>query len=104
MLTLSEISKLTKISENYLKQLAAALEKKGILKGKKGPNGGYIILNDKVSLMDLIEIFSGGVQLAPCIGEQYKCELINSCRAHGTWLKLNTQISELFKNITLKDF
>ena len=103
-LTLKDASKKTLISENYLKQLAATLEKYGVIKGKKGPNGGYIILSENITLMELVDIFSGGVQLAPCIDENYKCELISVCPARNAWQNLNDEISELFGKIRLKDF
>ncbi len=103
-LTLKDASKKTLISENYLKQLAATLEKKGVIKGKKGPNGGYVILSENISLMELVEIFSGGVQLAPCIDENYQCKLVDVCKARRAWHNLNDEIGKLFSKVKLKDF
>ncbi len=104
IITLQEASNRTHISENYLKQLASTLEKNGILKGKKGPNGGYIVTNYNISLKDLVDIFSDGVHLAPCIDENYKCELIENCPTKNMWHNLNKEINKLFGNIKLKDF
>lgn len=103
-LTLSQASKKTKISEGYLKQLASVLEKNNIIKGKKGPKGGYLIANPDVSLKELVDIFSGGVQLAPCIDENYRCSIVDTCPATDMWHNLNDNINKLFYDIKLKGF
>ncbi|AEA33363.1 RrF2 family transcriptional regulator [Hippea maritima] len=103
-ITLREVSEKTHISENYLKQLAAKLEKEKVIKGKKGPNGGYTILNPDFTLKELIDIFTGGVKLAPCMDDDYRCELMDICKARDIWSQLNKDIDKLFLSVKLKDF
>ena len=103
-ITLKEVSKKTHISENYLKQLAAKLEKENVIKGKKGPNGGYTILNPDFTLKELIDIFTGGVKLAPCMDDNYTCELMRICKARNVWAQLNKDINNLFSSIKLSEF
>lgn len=102
--SLKTISDTTKISENYLKQLAAKLEKHGIVEGKKGPHGGYKILKNDVSLKELIDIFTQGIKLAPCTQEGFVCALIENCPSTKMWQEANKTIETLFENIKLENF
>ncbi|MGC8501799.1 RrF2 family transcriptional regulator [Desulfurella sp.] len=103
-LSLKNISQTTKISENYLKQLAAKLEKHGIVEGKKGPHGGYRILKTNVSLKDLIDIFTEGIKLAPCVQDGFVCTLIQNCPSTNMWQETNKAIEKLFEDIKLENF
>ncbi len=102
--SLKVISESTKISENYLKQLAAKLEKHGIVKGKKGPHGGYRILKTDTSLKELIDIFTEGIKLAPCTQDNFVCTLIENCPSTKMWQETNKAIEKLFENIKLENF
>ncbi len=103
-LSLKNVSQTTKISENYLKQLAAKLEKHGIVEGKKGPHGGYKILKTNVSLKDLIDIFTEGIKLAPCTQDGFVCALIDNCPSTKMWQEANKTIEKLFESIKLENF
>ncbi len=103
-ITLKEVSEKTHISEGYLKQLAAVLEKEGVIKGRKGPNGGYSIANPDFTLKELIDVFTGGVKLAPCVDSEYRCELSESCKAKDVWSELSSSINSMFSAIKLRDF
>lgn len=103
-ISLKNVAERTKISENYLKQLASKLEKNGIVKGKKGPKGGYSILNTEISLKDLIDIFTEGIKLAPCTQDGFVCALLENCPSTKMWQKTNKTIENLFKEIKLNDF
>jgi len=103
-ITLKEVSEKTHISEGYLKQLASVLEKRGVIKGRKGPNGGYTIANSDFTLKELVDIFTGGVKLAPCVDKEYRCELSKSCKARDIWSELSNSINSMFSSIKLRDF
>jgi Rrf2 family protein len=103
-ISLKKISETTKISENYLKQLAATLEKHAIVEGKKGPHGGYKILKTDVSLKDLIDIFTEGIKLAPCTQGGFVCTLIENCPSTKMWQETNKAIEKLFEDIKLENF
>jgi len=103
-ISLKKISQTTKISENYLKQLAATLEKHGIVDGKKGPHGGYKILKTDISLKDLIDIFTEGIKLAPCVQDGFVCTLIENCPSTKMWQETNKAIEKLFEGIKLENF
>lgn len=103
-ISLKKISQTTKISENYLKQLAATLEKHAIVEGKKGPHGGYKILKTDVSLKNLIDIFTEGIKLAPCTQGGFVCTLIENCPSTKMWQETNKAIEKLFEDIKLENF
>jgi len=78
----------------------------GILKAEQGAHGGYQILKDlsKITLLDIAEMISGPIKIVNCFHDSYvHCELTPYCNVIGPMLNLNTKISELFKNITIRE-
>ena len=53
--TLAEISENQNISLSYLEQLFASLRAKGLVRGVRGPGGGYFLARDagKISIADV---------------------------------------------------
>jgi Rrf2 family iron-sulfur cluster assembly transcriptional regulator len=54
--TLHEIARQQNISLSYLEQLFASLRKNGLVKGRRGPGGGYTLARspDQISIADII--------------------------------------------------
>jgi len=60
---LKDISKKTKIPQNYLEQIFIELKKANLIKSIRGARGGYIIANDKSEILikDVIIVLDGQV-------------------------------------------
>ncbi len=102
--TLTDIATRQTISLSYLEQLFARLRRAGIVKGVRGPGGGYR-LNMKTSdinIADIITAVDEQIDSTRCGGEA-NCQKHQACLTHDLWMGLSDQIRTYLKGITLAE-
>ncbi|MGD1984703.1 MAG: Rrf2 family transcriptional regulator [Chromatiaceae bacterium] len=102
--TLADISENQGISLSYLEQLFAALRSKGLVRGVRGPGGGYYLgrESDEISIADVICAVDEWVEFTRCKGKKTVYEGQRSL-THGLWDDLSEQIFVFLTDITLDD-
>lgn len=102
--TLADISENQGISLSYLEQLFAALRGKGLVRGVRGPGGGYYLgrASDEISIADIICAVDEWVEFTRCKGKQ-NCHDGQRCLTHSLWDDLSQQIFIFLSDITLAD-
>jgi Rrf2 family iron-sulfur cluster assembly transcriptional regulator len=102
--TLADISENQGISLSYLEQLFAALRGKGLVRGVRGPGGGYYLgrASDEISIADIICAVDEWVEFTRCKGKQ-NCHDGQRCLTHSLWDDLSQQIFIFLTDITLAD-
>jgi len=102
--TLAEISENQGISLSYLEQLFAALRSKGLVRGVRGPGGGYYLgrESDEVSIADIICAVDEWVEFTRCKGKE-NCHSGQRCLTHSLWDDLSQQIFIFLSDITLSE-
>jgi Rrf2 family iron-sulfur cluster assembly transcriptional regulator len=102
--TLAAISDNQGISLSYLEQLFAALRSKGLVRGVRGPGGGYYLGReaDEISVADIICAVDEWVEFTRCKGRQ-NCHGGQRCLTHTLWDDLSQQIFVFLTDITLHD-
>lgn len=102
--TLADISENQGISLSYLEQLFAALRSKGLVRGVRGPGGGYYLgrESDEISIADVICAVDEWVEFTRCKGRQ-NCQDGQRCLTHSLWDDLSQQIFMFLTDITLSD-
>lgn len=100
--TLTEIATRQTISLSYLEQLFARLRRAGMVKGVRGPGGGYTLcgLASDINIADIIAAVDEPVDATKCGGEA-NCQKDQACLTHDLWMGLSAQIREYLKGITL---
>ncbi|MDO9107012.1 MAG: Rrf2 family transcriptional regulator [Methylovulum sp.] len=100
--TLTEIATRQTISLSYLEQLFARLRRAGIVKGVRGPGGGYTLcgLASDINIADIIAAVDEQVDATKCGGEA-NCQKHQACLTHDLWMGLSDQIRDYLKGITL---
>lgn len=95
LIRLNEISKELDISVQYLEQIILQLKKNGLLKGKRGPNGGYKVTREpsKVSVLELYNCFY--------IGETKDIDTGN--KISNLYSKIDNSFNRILKETTLED-
>ncbi len=85
-----------------LQKLAAA----GIVESIMGPKGGFRLANNpkKIEFRQLIEAVQGPVSVNKCLVGDFKCPLKEECPAHPKMAKLQAQINDFLKELTLQEF
>jgi Rrf2 family iron-sulfur cluster assembly transcriptional regulator len=100
--TLTDIATRQTISLSYLEQLFARLRKGGMVKGVRGPGGGYTLSRDanEINIADIIEAVDETVDSTKCGGKS-NCQNEQPCLTHDLWMGLSEQIRDYLKQISL---
>ncbi|MBX7324158.1 Rrf2 family transcriptional regulator [Clostridium chauvoei] len=102
IVTLKSISERQDISERYLEQIFSLLRKGGVIKEKKGPQGGYFLADgaNKLTIGDIIRILEGDSDL---INIEKTDNQIEKFICENLWEIANQKIKEYFNSITLEE-
>jgi Rrf2 family iron-sulfur cluster assembly transcriptional regulator len=102
--TLADISANQGISLSYLEQLFAALRGKQLVRGVRGPGGGYYLGRpaDEISIANIICAVDEWVEFTRCKGRE-DCHGGQRCLTHSLWNDLSEQIFAFLSDITLAD-
>ncbi|MDR2369909.1 MAG: Rrf2 family transcriptional regulator [Treponema sp.] len=92
------------VSKGYLEQLFIPLREKGIIKGIRGPQGGYLPGKDPGAIKagDILRAVEGPLEPVDCLTTRV-CPVKDTCRSVHTWGELYGEISKCVDSISLKD-
>ncbi len=105
LVRIKEISLDQNISVQYLEQILFKLKKKDIIKGKRGPNGGYKITRppEDITVLELYEILDEEIRVVDCNeGVNKKC-VKKDCRTTCLWSQLDNALKDILSKTTLAD-
>ena len=109
---IKDISRRQNISPRYLEQIFQDLKKAGLLKSRRGPQGGYSLARpiDKITVKEIVLAAEGELLLVDCVKGKRKegedsqlCEFDNKCITQGIWAEGSRILGDYFDSITLKD-
>ncbi len=103
--TLSDISRAQDISLSYLEQLFAKLRKRNLVKGVRGPGGGYRLAKvpADISIADIISAIEEPVDATNC-GGCGDCQGGEMCLTHQLWTDLSVRLHNFLDGISLAKF
>jgi len=103
--TLADISQCQGISLSYLEQLFSRLRKGGLVKGVRGPGGGYRLAKpaSEISIAEIIRAVDETVDVTRCKGEG-NCNDGAKCLTHELWTDLSDRLHTFLSDITLAQF
>lgn len=101
--SLKEISQKEGISFDYLEKIFSKLEKSGLIKAKKGSQGGYYLSKPakKIKVGEIINNLEGEMILVKCL-KSY-CPRKKSCKTMNVWRKIYDSINSVLYSLTLAD-
>jgi Rrf2 family protein len=99
-----EIAEKTGISDGYLEQLFIPLRKAGIVKGIRGPKGGYLTGREPntIRVGDILRAAEGSLTPTAC-ADTISCPETQKCLSRRLWLELFDEINACVDSITLAD-
>ena len=102
--TLTDIAARQTISLSYLEQLFARLRRAGMVKGVRGPGGGYKLCRQTsdINIADIITAVDESLDSTKCGGEA-NCQKEQTCLTHDLWVGLGEQIRDYLEDISLAD-
>ena len=81
MVSVTELVRELKIPRPFLRSILQILNRKGILKSFKGPEGGFRLARpaEEILVADLIRIFHGPIKLGQCLFKEQLCQNARDC-------------------------
>jgi Rrf2 family transcriptional regulator, iron-sulfur cluster assembly transcription factor len=102
--TLTDIAANQSISLSYLEQLFARLRRNGLVRGLRGPGGGYRLgrAAGEITIAQIIHAVDEKVDATRCEGRE-NCRDGERCITHDLWDELSRRMQSFLDGITLAD-
>jgi Rrf2 family iron-sulfur cluster assembly transcriptional regulator len=105
-ITLADISVTQGISNSYLEQLFSQLRRHGLVKGVRGPRGGYSLAKD-ITEITIADIISAVDDKTKAVNADAVAEASTTKAPSLTdemWQRLSAQLYEFLSGLTLADY
>lgn len=103
---LKQISERQGISEKYLEQIIAILNRAGYVKSIRGAQGGYRIARppENYTVGMILRLTEGSLSPVACLDDEVnECERCDSCETLQVWKELREAINGVVDNVTVAD-
>jgi Rrf2 family protein len=103
---LKDIAHRQDISEKYLETILKALVKEGLLAGRRGKGGGYMLTRnpDEYKVGEVLRATEGSLTPVSCIDNgMVNCDKAASCRIVSLWQGLDDVVNEYLDGVTIAD-
>lgn len=104
--SVKDIAKRQDISEKYLEQIIAMLNKASLVKSVRGAHGGYVLSYppEKYTVGKILRVVEGDLSPTDCVGENgIDCANKSTCASFRLWKKLDDAVNGVLESITLED-
>ena len=93
------------ISNKYLEQIVAMLNKAGYLETARGNSGGYRLAKapEDYVVGDILRATEGDMAPTNCFAGEDGCEKKNDCKSYALWKGLDDVINDYLNSKTLAD-
>jgi len=100
-----DIAKSQQISEKYISRLVIGLRRARMVRSVRGAKGGVRLAADpkQLTLLEIVEAMEGPTSIVNCVCCPQQCSRSGDCASRRIWEKLNTEIREAMRKITLQD-
>jgi Rrf2 family protein len=105
--TAAEISRRRRITPAYLAKVLTALARHGLIRGRRGPGGGYLLTRppERISLLDIASCFESVERASMCpLGRKSPCSTRRPCALHGPFQEMWQAQTAFLAGTTLAGF
>jgi Rrf2 family protein len=101
----ADIAKRQGIPEPYLAQVMHSLQKRGVTKSQRGPQGGHSLAMDPAEItMGTVLRFLGGSQaLVGCLDDSGGCDQSPACGQRSVWREVERAIQSVLDATSIAD-
>ncbi len=104
--SIKEVARRQDISDKYLEQIIASLNKAGYVKSVRGAQGGYQLRRDpkEYTVGMILRVTEGSLAPVACIeDDEIVCDRADACVTSIVWKRINDAIKDVVDSITLQD-
>jgi Rrf2 family protein len=100
-----EIAACQSVPQKFLEKIIRDLIRGGLVKSKRGWNGGYALARPSgaISFRDVIEAVEGPIAVNLCLQPDQCCEHLSRCTMFGVWNEVQRRVLDVFTHTTLAD-
>jgi len=100
-----EIAAQQRVPQKFLEKIIRDLIRGGLVKSKRGWNGGYTLALPprEISFRHVIEAVEGPIAVNICMESAHCCELLCHCTMVGVWNEVQSRVLDVFTRTTLAD-
>jgi Rrf2 family protein len=97
------------IPQKYLEQILVRLKKAGLLTSRRGPKGGYCLVDrpDEITIGTVVRAIEGETPHECCYETDQevidKCDFTNKCITAAVWRDLATEVNKVLDSATIGD-
>ncbi|BCM93853.1 HTH-type transcriptional regulator CymR [Abditibacteriota bacterium] len=114
-LSLRDIATRQNISLDYLEQIVPALKSSGLVKAKRGAQGGYQLAKDpaEITVLEALRALEGPFEPMICLSDGTKssiastknssCGASGSCAVQEVWRELQIAVESVLQKLTLAE-
>lgn len=105
-ISLKEIAERQGISDKYLEQIIATLNKAGYVKSVRGQQGGYSLTKEpkEYTVGMILRLTEGSLAPVACAESMgTDCVRSSGCATSILWKKIGDAVNDVVDNVTLKD-
>lgn len=103
----SEIATRREIPENYLYQLLITLRKAGLIRSRRGPQGGHMLSRppERITLAEAVAALEGPLEPVTCIQREINddCLFSETCALREVWRKVTAATQRILAETTFAD-
>ena len=103
--SLKDVAARQGISDKYLEQIVAGLNKAGLVRSIRGPQGGYLLTKEvkDYTVGEILRVIEGSLAPVSCMDtDVIGCERREHCCTLPLWKKLNDAINDVVDHTTLE--
>lgn len=103
---IKDIAKRQDVSEKYLEQIIAVLNRAGYVKSIRGPKGGYLLTKQPAEYTAgmILRLTEGSLAPVSCLEfEENDCPRQEQCATLELWKRLDQAIKDVVDSVTLED-
>ncbi len=103
---IKDISSRQDISQKYLEQIITTLSKYDLVRGERGPQGGYILTRpaSDISVAEVVRLIEGGLSPVPCIKENgVECDNKDNCTTLDMWMRIEEAVTKIMTETSIQD-
>lgn len=102
--SLKEIAEKEGISLKYLENLFTPLQRAGLIRAFRGPQGGYLLLRkpQHITLRDLYTVLESSAPFVDCSDDSSACDRYDNCITREVWSEMYQISMNYLGSITLQ--